>query len=56
MPKYEVTIKQIEIYVFEEVEADSEDAALEKCYEIMDTDEKNKYHSDSDSDGSAYEL
>ena len=48
MPKYEVTVKEIEIYVIPDIEANSEDEAITKAYEILDAGEKWKFHSDSD--------
>ncbi len=55
MPKFEVTVKQIEIYNFE-FEAEDEESAIEKADEIMGTDEKYKYHNDSDGECTAYEI
>lgn len=51
MPKFEVTVKEIEIYILE-VEADSEDLAREKAYIILDGEDADKavYHNDSDSE------
>lgn len=58
MPKYEVTIKQTEIYVFEEIEADSEQDAEAKAWERFTDDEnaKQKYHHDSDGDTEVFEI
>lgn len=56
MPKYEVTIKKIEIYTME-VEADSEDDAIEKGDEMVETKQgEQKHHHDSDAECSAFEI
>lgn len=57
MPIYEVTIKEIEIYVIDEIEANSEDEAKEMAWELITDDEgKQKYHNDSDGKSEALEL
>ena len=54
--KYEVTLRETEIYVIE-VEADSEEEATENAYIIFENaSEKGIYHYDSDSESSAYEI
>ena len=54
--KFEVTIKEIEIYEME-VEAEDKDAAIEQAWEMIDTEEgKAKYHNDSDGESSAVEI
>lgn len=53
--KYNVTIKQIEIYHIDNVEAGSEDAAMDKAEELMESKEKDNYHHDSDREITAYE-
>jgi len=47
MPKYEVTLKEIEIYVVN-VEAESEKEAKNKAWEILEENGRDKYHNDSD--------
>ena len=54
--KYEVTIKQIEQYIIDEVEAASEDEAIKKAWEMMGEKGKEHFHDDSDSESEAYEL
>lgn len=57
MPKYEVVLKEIEVYVVR-VEADSEESAIDKAWdEITDCEEhKFKYHNDSEAESKAYEI
>lgn len=57
MPKFEVTLREIEIYFIEEIDADSEEDAVEKAYELI-SDEKGRqtYHDDSDSEPEACEV
>lgn len=56
MPKYEVTLKEIEIYTLE-VEAKSLDDAIEKAWnEIQEYDGKDKYHNMSDGSATATEI
>lgn len=48
MPKYNVEIREIEVYSID-VEAESEDDAVCIAQELLeDNDEKYKYHHDSD--------
>ena len=47
MNKYEVTLKEIEIYVIN-VEAESEYEAKVKARQILEENGKDKYHNDSD--------
>ena len=54
MPKYDVTLKEIEIYRVEGVEADSEFEAYEKALEKIESDQgKQEHHEESDGE---YEL
>lgn len=56
--KYEVTIREIEIYSLE-VEAETDEEAQDKAWELLtEGDEKNKgqYHHDSDGSSEAYEI
>lgn len=56
MPKYDVTMREIEIYIVEDVEADDESEAYEVAQLLIGTEEgKQKYHSDSDAEYTAYE-
>lgn len=48
--KYEIILTQKEIYVFEDVEAENEEDAINKVLEIFDGDKKQEYHYDSDTD------
>lgn len=48
MPKYEVTIKEIEIYLISDIEANSEYEAITKAYDIFEAGEKFKFHIASD--------
>jgi len=49
MPKYEVTLKEIEIYVVN-VEAEDEDEAVTKAWVTLHEQGKNSFYSDSDSE------
>ena len=54
--KYQVTLKEIEIYVME-VSADCEEEAIDKAYELIGTKKgKLTYHDDSDSESDIEEL
>lgn len=53
--KFEVRIKQIEIYDLE-IEADSEQEAIEVAHEKLASEDKHKYHVDSDGEDTAYEI
>lgn len=57
MPKYEVTIREIEIYVVP-VEAENEDQASEIAWEMIteNEDSKYKYHNDSDGETEVEEI
>ena len=55
MPKYEVTLKETEIYRFE-VEADNAGSALDTAYELLDSDKKQSYHQDSDGESEVNKL
>lgn len=50
-----VTIKEIEIYTVK-VEADNEDEATDKAWEMLDTKDKFDYHNNSDGETEVYEL
>lgn len=52
--KYEVELKQEEIYVFEDIEADSEEDAENKALELYEKD-KETYHYDSDTEIEVFE-
>jgi len=52
--KYEVTLKQIEVYCMD-VEAETEKEAIEKAWELYEAD-KNEYHHDSESESIAYDI
>ena len=57
MAKFEVTVKEIEIYVFDEIEADNEMEAREKSYELLNTKGiKEDHHNDSDGEIIAIEI
>ena len=57
MAKYQVTIKRIETYVIDSVEADSESEAINKADEMLDSEEsKAAHHFDSDGECSGVEL
>lgn len=55
--KYEVTLKEIEIYRFE-IKADTEDDAVEAAWNILleDPNGKCNHHHDSDGDHEVLEL
>jgi hypothetical protein len=57
MPKYEVTIREIETYVLS-VEAGSEQEAKDLAWEMLAESGKDKerYHYDSDGDAEAVEI
>ena len=56
MPKYEVTLKEIEIYVIT-IEACDHDEAIRKAWDMLDSEEsKQNYHHDSDCEDEFYEL
>lgn len=56
MPKYEVQLKDIEIYRVE-VDADSEDDAIDKAWEAIESEEgKMNYHEDSDGVSVAFKI
>lgn len=48
--KYEITLTQKELYVFEDIEAENEQEAIDKVLDIFDSCDKNLYHYDSDTD------
>lgn len=55
MRNFEVIIREIEIYTVD-VEADSEEEAIYKAYEAIETDEgRRKHHDDSFSEEEAFE-
>jgi len=53
--KYEVTIKEIEIYIIE-VDATDEDNAYDKAWDKLGSDDKDDYHSNSDAETEVKEL
>lgn len=53
--KYEVTARLIEIYKVD-VEADSEEEAIELADSMLEGDAKYKHHWDSDAEFTAYEV
>lgn len=53
--KHEVTAKLIEIYRLE-VEAETEEDAINLADELLEGDLKHKYHEDSDAEFTAYEV
>lgn len=57
MKKYQVILKEIEIYCIE-VEADSSNDACDKAWDILTESERNKaqYHDDSDGESEAFEV
>lgn len=57
MPKYEVILKEIEIYNIE-IEAETEVEACNQAWELLTESESNKakYHNDSDGESSASEI
>ena len=56
MPKYEVILKEIEIYVVE-IEAETEEEALDKAWDTVMTKEgKLNYYHESDGDSEVHEL
>ena len=56
MAKYEVTLKKTEIFVVT-LEADTEEEATEQAWEKVDGDKtRYKYHNDSESSDSVYEV
>lgn len=56
MPKYEVEIREIEVYRIV-VEADCEADAEDKAWEMLtDGTNKDQYHNDSDGEARAVEL
>lgn len=55
MGKYFVSINLIEKYTLD-IEANSEEEAIEKANELLEADGKEKYHDDSDAEESAYEI
>lgn len=54
MSNWQVVIKQTEEYNLE-VEADSEDEAIEKAWALLTPEGKGEYHNDSDSTNEAWE-
>lgn len=55
MSNWQVTIRQIEEYCLD-IEADNENEACEKAYEIISTKQgKAEHHNDSDSEAEALE-
>jgi len=54
MKNYFVTINIIETYNLD-IEADSEEEAIEKANDLLDKD-KDKYHNDSSAEESAFEI
>jgi hypothetical protein len=56
MPKYEVKLKDIEIYVIK-VRADNKDSAIDKAWEMICTEKgKAEHHYDSDGESDATEI
>ena len=55
MTTYTVTARLTEIYELE-IEADSEEEATEKANELLEGDNKYKYHQDSEGTLEVYEL
>jgi hypothetical protein len=56
MKKYTVMIKEIEIYIIEDVEAESEGEAEGIAWDMLErSNGKQIYHSDSDAECEAYE-
>ena len=54
--KFEVELKEIEIYRME-VDADTEEEAIDKAYELIDTEAgKQIYHNDSDGASEVTEI
>jgi len=53
--KYEVTAKLIEIYKVD-VEADSEEEAIEIAEAMLEGQSRHKHHWDSDAEFTAYEV
>ena len=56
MPKYEVTLKEIEVYHFDKIEAVDRSEAEEKAWALLSGDDKYKYHQDSDGESEILEL
>ena len=56
MKKYDVTIKEIEIYRIEGVEAESEADAEDIAWGILETTGKDNYYVDSDGEADALEV
>jgi hypothetical protein len=57
MPKYKVTIKRIETYVIDSVDAESESEAINKADSMLDNDEgKSAYYFGSDGECSWVKL
>lgn len=54
--KFEITIIQKEIYTFENIEAENEEDAKNKVLELFDSDKKQEYYYDSDTDIEIYEV
>ena len=56
MAVYEVTLKEIEVYLVK-VEADDELSAINAAWlELGNAENKHNYHHDSDSESGAYEV
>ena len=55
MPKFDVILKEIEIYEFPDIEAETEFDAIERAYELLYSKEKHNYHNDSDGEAEARE-
>jgi len=54
--KYEIILKEIEVYVLD-IEADSEDEALQMAYSKIDSEDgRANYHHDSDGEYEIFEL
>ena len=55
MPIFEVMLKEIEIYLFSEIEAKNEEEAEEKAWSLLTEETRPQYHYDSDGESEIYE-
>ncbi|MCP4493286.1 MAG: hypothetical protein GY820_39180 [Gammaproteobacteria bacterium] len=55
MPKYDVEIKEIDIYIIEGVDATDESDAIDEAWELLESEGKDKYYYDSDGESEAIE-
>ena len=56
MPKFDVTLKEIETFFIEGVEADTDDLAIDKAWDLLEEKGKHIYSDDLETESDAEEI